>query len=213
MSRLSKLHFWEWFKRHNQEYHELQTKSKKEMVYWLNELNAHLRAYYKFFEFSIAWKKDHNSTLTITVHGKVAHFKKVEALVAKAPDIPGWNIRALDGPRPMDFLPQHYLRDAGLDPRDLYFSIDGENSGPANITVYHPLYTEENSHLLLQLALTAAYNLLGERSYGLDIKNLEVENLSAADPNAIYKIEDLPEIMGLRKSSLTIDSDGKLLGM
>jgi hypothetical protein len=44
MSKLSKRHFWEWFKRHNQEYLLLNHKSKKEAVYWLRELDAHLRA-------------------------------------------------------------------------------------------------------------------------------------------------------------------------
>ncbi len=44
MSKLSKRHFWEWFKRHQHEYLVLDKKPKKEVAYWLRELNAHLRA-------------------------------------------------------------------------------------------------------------------------------------------------------------------------
>jgi hypothetical protein len=213
MNRLSKHHFWEWFKRHNQEYATLQSKSKKDMAYWLNELKAHLRAYYKFFEFSISWKNKHPSTLTITVHGKAMHFKKVDALVAVAPDIPGWNIRALEGPMPVDFIPYKHLAEAGIDPKELYFSIDNEAPERAFITVYHPLCTEENEHLLSQLALTVVYNLLGERSYGLDIADIEVANLSVADPNEVQKLEELPAAIDSRSSSITVDDKGRLLGM
>jgi hypothetical protein len=56
MSKLLKLHSWEWFRRNDEEYLALKTKSKKEINYWLNELNAHLHAYSKFFGFSIEWK-------------------------------------------------------------------------------------------------------------------------------------------------------------
>src|SRR5262245_51344013 len=170
MNRLSKNHFWEWFRRHHQEYLTIKNKSKKEISYWLNELNAHLRAYFKFLGYSIEWRQEGTAILTITVNGKFMHFKKVEALVAKAPEIPGWTIIAMEGPRSLDFLLEQQMIETGIDPREMYFSISEE---PRQIIVYHPLCTFENEHLFYRLANTAVYNLLGERSFGTDISSVQ----------------------------------------
>jgi hypothetical protein len=213
MSKLPKRHFWEWFKRHNQEYLELNHKSKKEATYWLRELDAHLRAYFKFFGFTITLHNNEAARLTITVNGKAKHFKKTEAFVATAPDIAGWNITALEDPMPVDFLLEKQMEEAGIDPRELYFSFAGYDTEDADIVVYHPLCTKYNEHLLLQLAYTAVYNLLGERSFGMDIGHLEVANLSCVDPEEIHKLEELPIHIGLRQSSIVVDHNGTLLSM
>ncbi len=70
MSKLSKRHFWEWFKRNNKEYLELNNKTKKESAYWLREMTAHLRAYFKFYEYSLALPDNGTAKLTISVNGK-----------------------------------------------------------------------------------------------------------------------------------------------
>jgi hypothetical protein len=202
MSKLSKRHFWEWFKRHNKEYVELRNKSTKEARYWLNELNAHLRAYYKFFGFSMTWQDQQSTTLIITVRGKAIHFKKVEAFVATAPDIPGWKITALEDPMPMDFLLDKQIEDTGIDPRELYFAFANDNPSCANIIVYHPLCTRENEWQLLQVAHAAVYNLLGERAFGMELDGLQVANLSCADPGDVEKIEALSDCIGTRMSSI-----------
>jgi hypothetical protein len=213
MSRLSKRHFWEWFKRHNKEYLEVKTKSKKEASYWLNELNAHLRAYFKFFGFGLTWQDKQTTILTITVKGKAKHFKKVEAFVATAPEIPGWRISALEDAVPIDFLLDNQMEDAGIHPRELYFSFAGDDRERADIIVYHPLCTKESEHHILELAYAAVYNLLGERSFGMDIGWLEVDNLSCADPEEIQKLEELPDCIGSRRSSMAVDHTGTLLNM
>jgi hypothetical protein len=213
MSRLPKRHFWEWFKRHNKEYLELNKKSKKEAAYWLCELNAHLRAYFKFFSYSLMWPNNEAARLTISVNGKAMHFKRVDAFVATAPDIPGWSIHALEDPMPIDFLPEKQMEDAGIDPREFRFSFDGNDKERAAIIVYHPLCTDDNKDLFSDLSYAAIYNLLGERSYGLDIGNVEVANLSCADTEDVYPLEELPAHIGLRKSSMIIDDKGTLWGM
>jgi hypothetical protein len=213
MNKLPKRHFWEWFKRHHKEYLELNKKSKKEAAYWLHELNAHLRAYFKFFGFSLALSEKGPAKLTITVNGKAMHFKKVDAFVATAPEIPGWSISALEDPVPVDFLLEKQMEDAGVDPREFYFSFAGDDVKDADIILYHPLCTKDNKRLLLQLAYAAMYNLLGERSYGVDIGQLEVANLSRVDPNDIYKLEELPACIGWRRSSIVVDHNGTLLNM
>jgi hypothetical protein len=213
MNRLSKRHFWDWFKRHNQEYLTLENKSKKEATYWLNELNAHLRAYYKFLAFAIDWKKDQPARLTITVDGKAIHFKKAEDMVAKAPAIPGWTITALEDPRPIDFALQQQMGDISIDPRELSFSFASDDPDETGLIIYHPLCTAENEHLIYQLANIAVYNLLGERSFGTDIGRLEIANLSCADPDDVEELEALPARLGMRRSAMVVDSQGSLVGM
>jgi hypothetical protein len=213
MSKLSKHHFWNWFRRHHQEYSGLKNKPKKEVAYWLNELNAHLRAYFKFFGFSLDLQNDQTAILTITVNGNAMHFKKAEGLVAKAPSIPGWTFVALEDPRPIDFLLEQQVEDIGIDPRELFFSFAFDDPQLTALIVYHPLCTAENEHLIYQLANAAIYNLLGERSFGTDINGLQVANLSAADAGDIEKLEVLPECMGLRRSGIVVDKQGNLVSM
>lgn len=212
MSYLPKRHFWEWFKRHNKEYLELRSKTKKEATYWVRELSAHLRAYFKFLEFSMSWHDEGTARLTITVQGKARYFKKVDAFVATAPEIPGWSIRSLEDPMPVDFLLEKEIENAGIHPGEFYFSFDSDEPEDRDITVYHPLCTDHNAHAFAQLAYGAVYNLLGERSFGLDIDRLEMVNLSYADPAAIYKLEELPVHIGLRRSSMMVGPNGTLLG-
>jgi hypothetical protein len=213
MSRLPKRHFWEWFRRHNNEYLELNKKSKKEATYWLRELDAHLRAYFKFLGFSISLQDNKPARLTITVNGKAMHFKKVEAFVATAPEIPGWSVHALDDPMPVDFFLEKQIEDAGIHPGEFSFSFDSDDPDDTDIIVFHPLCTGENVRLLLQLAYAAAYNLLGERSFGIDLGQVEVANLSEADTEDLYPLEELPFHIGLRKSAIVVDQNGTLVNM
>jgi hypothetical protein len=213
MSKLPKRHFWEWFKRHHKEYLELPKMSKKEAGYWLHELNAHVRAYFKFFGFSLALPNEGTARLTITVNGNAMHFKKAEAFVATAPDIPGWSISALEDPMPIDFLLDKQMEDACTDPREFFFSFAANDAGETDIIVYHPLCTTYNTRVFLQLAYAAIYNLLGERSFGMDLGHLEVANLSCADTEEVYQLEELPTRIGRRSSSMVVDDNGTLLSM
>jgi hypothetical protein len=213
MSKLSKRHFWEWFNRNNKEYLELQHKSKKEATYWLHEMNAHLRAYFKFFEFRLTLPGNGIASLTITVNGKAQHFKKVERFVATAPEIAGWSMHALEDPMPIDFLLEKQIESTGIHPAEFCFSFANPEANTPDIIIYHPLCTAGNEGLYLQLAYPAVYNLLGERSFGLDIGRLEMANLSEADPDDVYQLEDLPTYIGLLKPAMMVDDNGMLKGM
>jgi len=213
MSKLSKQHFWTWFSRHHQEYLTLKNKSKKETAYWLNELNAHLRAYYKFLGFSLDCRQKGLAVLTITVYGKSAHFKKVDDLVAKAPVIEGWRFDALEAPQPIDFFMEEEIQNAGIDPRELRFSFADEYPNGEAIMVYHPLCNPENQHRIYKLADAAVYNLLGERSFATDIRWIEVANLSLADPDDIEELEALPDRIAMRRSAVVVDSEGNLVSI
>jgi len=202
-----------WFNRHHPEYVSLKNKSKKEVNYLLTELNAHLRAYFKFLGFSIECIKDQPARLTISVNVKARHFKKAEDLVAKAPVIPGWTFVTLEDPRPIDFLLEQQMKETGIDPREFYFSFDRNDPHNSVLVVFHPLCTEENELVIFCLAHDAVYNLLGERSFGNEISWIEVENLSYANPADVEELEELLAYIALRKSDMVIDGEGNLVMM
>jgi len=213
MIKLRKRHFWDWFKLHHHEYLELNKKTKKEAAYWLDELTAHFRAYFKFFEYRLTWQDEQACTLTVSVDGKAVHFKKVDAFVALAPSIPGWEFNSLEDPEPLNLFLEEELENLGMDPEELFFSLEYDDPEQPTIIVYHPLCTEVNNGSFLRLAKRAVYNVLGERSFGTDVGNVEVANLSRAESGSLQKMEALPACIGKIRSSMTVDGNGKLLNM
>jgi hypothetical protein len=212
MTKLSKRHFWKWFERHNKEFLELGKKSNKEVTFWQQQLDAHLQAYDKFFEFRVVVYKSGSARLTISVNGMQAHFKKVDEFVATAPYIPGWTIRALEDPMPIDYLLEELMEETGIDPRECNFSFTGQHE--KDIIVYHPLYTKDNELPFLLLVRAAIFNLLGERSFGTDIGSVCVDPLSSADANNGYNLLRLPAYIRIvRKFPPRVDHNGNLLNM
>ena len=187
--------------------------TKKERDYWLNELLAHLRVYFRYFGFSVTLPENGTAKLTITVNGKAMYFEKAEAFVAKAPEITGWVVKALEEPVPIDFLLEKEIKAAGIDPREFGFSFISDEPDDTGIIIYHPLCTSENLRPFISLAYEAVYNLLGERSFGLDVDIYEVTNLSEADLNDVYPLEELPVHLGSRRSTIVVDGNGTLQGM
>jgi hypothetical protein len=211
MTKLTKRHFWIWFKRHHAEYFMLCNKSKSETKYWLNELNTHLRAYYKFFRFGLIWEKDKTATLIISVDGKVGHFKKADDLIAYAPVIPGWTFFALDQPRPIDLCIENLIKKTGVDPQEFKFSISANSPLGCWLTIYHPMITPDNYHEVFKLAYGAVYNILGERSFGLNVGKLQVTNLSYANDDELKDIEELPGCIDSQASGVMVNEDGNLV--
>jgi len=211
MSKLPKSHFWEWFKRNNKEYLELKDKSKKEAGYWMNELTAHLRVCFRYFGFSLTLPDNGLAKLTITVNGRERYFEKVEAFVAKAPEIPGWTIATFEEPMPVDFMLEKQIEKAGIHPSEFSFSFASDDPMDTDIIVYHPLCTDENNRQFSILANEAVYNLLGERSFGMDLGRMEMDNLSGAGNEELYPLEELPSHISLRRPAMVIDHNGTLL--
>ncbi len=63
------------------------------------------------------------------------------------------------------------------------------------------------------MAYETVYHLLGERSFGTDIDRVVVENLSCADPDELYALEELATQIGRRSSSMVVDHYGALVSM
>lgn len=210
MSKLSKRHFWEWFKRNNTTYLDLHNRSKKEATYWINELNTHLRAYGRFYSFVLSVSNQNTGTLTISVDGKPHHFKKADALVALAPDIPAWTILSLEAPMSLNPEMEKLLADAGIGLDELYFSFVGNRDEYNSIIVYHTLCTDDSRYLFYQIAHAVVYNMLGERSFGIDISNIDVANVSETNGAELLKLEELPSHIITQQPLFVVDETGVL---
>lgn len=219
--RLSYQHFWEWFKRNHQNIIALNDKPRKEMLYWINELSAHLRSYCKFLEYELRWVAPDHVLFTITVNGKSKLFKRVDALISKAPQVPGWMIRALDGARPIDYNMEEQIEKTGADPRELRFSFGSPYKRKESLVIYHPMCTVDNCEDFFLLARGAVYNLLGERQFGMEIGKVLIDEF-ILDPDldyidmlkeeVVYELESLPELLGMRQSVIRVDKQGNLMG-
>lgn len=210
MSKLSKRHFWEWFKRNNTSFLDLHNMPKKEATYWINELNTHLRAYGRFFSFVLTVSNQQTGSLTISVNGLQHHFKKADALVALAPDIPAWTITSLEAPMSVDPEMEMLLSDAGIGIDELYFSFADTVPEYNSIIVYHTLCNDESKQLFYNIAQSVVYNLLGERSFGFEIADLDVANLSEAGDAELWKLEELPARIISRQSLFVVTETGTL---
>lgn len=209
-NRLSKRHFWEWFKRHNKEYLQLHKKTRKEHQYWTNEMIAHLRAHGRYMKYSLQSEVNGEfGILTITSLGKSRFFERIEEFVAQAPQIPNWKIQALEPPQEVDFLIEERFGSPGITVNDLWF-VKGEEQRSIFV-VYHPLYVEENEDTFIEIATAVIYNVLGERLFGLNIDRIEMDNLSRAPKNRqLLQLEELPAFLGKCYSFFEVDATGNL---
>jgi hypothetical protein len=143
----------------------------------------------------------------------VRHFKKVDKFIALAPEIADWEFSALEDPMPIDFLMEKQIESAGVHPNEFSFSFASDDVNDTDIMIYHPMCTPQNEAILLAMAYAAVYNLLGERSYGLDIDRLTMANLSQAEVGKVHQMEELPLLISCRKPAMVIDDNGILKGM
>jgi hypothetical protein len=135
-------------------------------------------------------------------------------MVAKAPELPGWSIVALEDPHPIDFELEYYIKAAGIDPSELSFYFDIDDPDARYFEVYHPLCTAANCGIISRLADRAIYNLLGEYVYGMQNFDVEAFNSSTIGSQEVYPLESLPGIMSKRKfSSMKIDEKGNLTAL
>lgn len=210
MQHLSTQHFWEWFKRNNHEFKSMKNTSTKEFAYWTNELNIHLRSCARILNFIIESRED-RSFLTITVFGKAKYFQKVDNFVASSIEISGWTFEALDCPHPIDFMLEPLIQITNIDPREFQFALSKDDTDEKSIYIYHPLCNIENSFPLDIMANRAVFNLLGERIYGTEVKDIIIANLSCTSDEKLENLENLPSLFPRKRSRISVDANGNLI--
>src|SRR5438105_2342558 len=113
---LAKNQFWKWFQRNIEEYNSLDKKRVRELTYWCNELEVHLRAYCK--NLTLEFRNDSPTginQLIFSAGGNSRYFKNSDSLVAKAPVIPGWEFISLVPPEEIDCMFQQKSENSGIE--------------------------------------------------------------------------------------------------
>ncbi|AXY77641.1 hypothetical protein D3H65_28275 [Paraflavitalea soli] len=213
----AKRHFWVWFQRNSDIFQHVDKLDKKVFRYWLNELHIHLRVCRRNIYPTIFIPADGSTPqFIITAGGNVKYFKAVEALVAKAPAIPGWIIHGFHPPRPIDFFIEQEHGDTGIDPHNLWFiPCLEDNLGRPGITIYAERYlpVDRSFEAAAEAVLT---NLLGERSAGLDLGWVEVKRLvelSDDGRSELMRLQDLPVYLEASSGAyFVINGEGRMEG-
>jgi hypothetical protein len=210
---LVKSHFWTWFEQNNKEFLQLHRKKKKDAKYWMNELSVHIRAYCKKLGCQINYNpRKRTGQLIITAGGDGRYFHRADDLVAKAPEIPRWEIYSLIPPQPLDVEIVELFRQIGVDPLNLWFKPLGYNDrwNRPGIVVYSDMYNDELSGAEFESAISAMIvNVLGERSASQDIGDIVLANLSEADNrSALAPLEELTAFVGRSNSVFEVNEEG-----
>lgn len=208
-------HFWNWFQKHSDLLSTLPAMNKNEREYWLREISAHLIAYTKNLSFKYLHRKEAGCRLIITACGKVRYFRMAESFVAKAPKMDGWEILALQPPGMLGEALLSFYGRSGIDLTNCWFlppdvrCIDGRYG----LSVYAELYTDITTEM--EIAVEAlAWELLGERTMGLDIGWITIHNLLQCTPqekHQLLKMEQLPAWLQSNTYSLICINEQGLL--
>jgi hypothetical protein len=211
-------HFWIWFQRHLATYYELRDKEDAEALFNLNELDMHLMVFGRNITMQLGWPsdgKEGNTTMIITARGDAKCFKKIERLVAQAPELPGWNIIALYPPMPVTAFIEKELAELNIDPCNLWFDPPYASASGKRIVL--DIYAETYADItpkFVQAVTTVIFNILGEKVYGLEIDYLYVLNLLHLPKNQrtkLVNLQQLPEYVKLQElSKIVINGDGSL---
>ena len=207
-------YFWDWFLKNQDEYRAIDELSDEDYEYRMRELQIHLRAYCSHLEAHIINSEDNKCNwLIISARLNRKLFKKADKLVAKAPEIEGWEMVSLLPPQPVDYLIRLGVTYTGINPEYMWFvAHEPDEAGRAAFIVFvrSPLPLDDDE--LCVAVKTILLNVMGERSYCSDIEMWTIVSHPAANPkgNGVLHITELPAYIAGLKSNFEIGEDGEL---
>lgn len=189
-------HFWTWFQSNSDLLRKILEMEYRQREYWLREVATHLRAFTKNLFCEFLQSRDGRMLMIITAYGKVEYFRMAEKFVAKAPNLEGWKIVALQPPGMLQGMLVPMFGKAGIDIENLWF-LPPKDLRPAKkifFEVYAELYKEVTTEMMVAVE-AVLYNLLGEKAMGLEFDGFEIENVFLLPPEQkddLLRIEELP---------------------
>ena len=179
---------WQWFDEHNIDL-MLSADSKDEAFDMLmQELNELVNGYCSGLHAKVMTTTGGDIMLIITAFGNEEYFEDAEALVAEAPLVEGWEIRALKPPINREI--HCAIDDVELNSEDVWFESLDTNEEPfkMGIRLYVKGYdVTPNKESLKKLMLVILQEMAGEKAFALDIGRIE----------GVY-LPDKPEQLDLR---------------
>lgn len=201
--------FWEWFKRNSENYMQLDERTKAESTYYIREMDMHLMAFGKGICAELRYTvgtASPNGMFIFTAYGRSRRFRAIEQLVAKAPLLPGWIFVGLHPPVAVDHGFASDFPNLDIDPLNIWFELPKDHNGRYYLTAYIEMY-KPPSRELEEAVYAAVYNVLGEKTFGLGVRHIEVENLfhvSKERREALINIVQLPECIQISNDSLFV---------
>jgi len=194
--------FWKWFIENSNQYFFLnqivdQEEKDKLLDILLNKLHEYSNGLY----FLIGGNVDKEQELIITAEGNVDFFKCVEDLVRAAPNIKNWHIIPFKPPIEGDF--QIDYGEVNFDTRKMQFEPleIPDVILPMGVKVFYPDFCKEKEEKFLMGTHLILDNLLGEKSYALNIDYVEVAGfIENSEKDDLLKIIELPNYISWLKS-------------
>lgn len=211
-------HFWTWFQRHSDTLLNVYKTDKKEEEYWMREIDIHLRAHSKKLSFLVTWHTKGGATFTITACKRSRYFNMAEKFAAKAPELPGWQIFALQPPNlaPQEFFEQLALK-AGIDLQKCWFIPPREKTADGKIVlhIFVEVYTEITEEMCKAID-AAICNMLGEKTVGLEIGDMVLYSLfdrsEAQKKKQLIPLHRLPAyVLSRDTANVRVNEKGQLL--
>lgn len=214
MRSSTKSHFWAWFKQNNEIYRKIGEMSKKEALYWQDEILAHLRACGKnIYPYILLPEDGSTPRLIISANGNLKYFEQVMALVAKAPVIPGWEIIGFKPPCAIDAGIQERFGYTGIDPHNLWFVLFENEDGLPFITVFAEHYKPWDE-VFTKAVEAVLFNVLGEYGLYTELLGFDVDALEGfidEGRSKCNKLQELPAYLERgRFSSWVVNGQGEI---
>jgi hypothetical protein len=190
------IEFWRWFELHR---NELDVLVDSASPLW-DKVLVSLHRIHKSLWFELSRRDGSDREFIITAEGQIDVFPVVEALVAQAPTLAGWQFLALKPPMGFDFSTTY--ESVCFDPRTMWFLPLDSSARPENLGLrigvpdFAPVIAREAKNAVLIILDTG----LGERSAALDIQHVEVASLPD-DPatEGFIELPELPAYIAWRK--------------
>ena len=170
--------FWEWFQANQAAYRFVNEVEDEERMRLVNELGAALKKGHPDLTFLIGGRGVDTVELVISAEGIRVRFPQVEALVAAAPPIEGWEIIAFKPPQENLDFKLEFLGIA-LEPKNVWFVPLRMKDQPEliGLRVGFVEYEEEREKEFMHAIFLLLDIVLGEKSTTLDLAYLELKPL------------------------------------
>ena len=206
-------HFWIWFQRHSARYRHLSwARSKKEFIFWYDELQMHAMAYCKLLSVDLYTPSSGKAQLIITANGRRLGFRRAEQLANRAPEIENWTVIALRQPKPANEIMQWVESKVDIDISKIWFQAATQQFPdvyPIKIFVEYILPDKEwevHEHVMQIIE-----HLVGEKVAAMNIEVAEVDSrCNASKRQRLRPLAELPEFMADKTGMLKIGADGRL---
>jgi hypothetical protein len=188
--------FWRWFAAHKNDFDVLVESSDP---FW-DEALRHLQQLDSRLWFELSQPDGNDREFIFTAEGHKDAFPLVDAIIAHAPNISGWQFFALKPPMGFDFVTAY--EGIRFDPRSMWFLPLEIPSRPNDfgMLVGVPNFSSEierQANNAIEVILDTA---LGEREAALDIQHVEVSALPKNPQDAGYiELYELPQYIEWRK--------------